>query len=219
MTSILPICCTGAAASGTRKFLPARLPRVPLVAAALILISSWLRQGPRSISFNTACGQTLVADHDHRLAAVGEAFQILALGGRESIIRMAYSLNERGILADETVQRAKQTLGGWIRHVHDPYVKRAQQEGYRSRAAYKLLGWIERDHLLRPGMTVVDLGAAPGGWCQVAVQKMVQAGPGDWRSICWTWRRCRASSSSWKAILPTPAALAMVEAELQDGQG
>ncbi len=55
--------------------------------------------------------------------------------------------------------------------MHDPYVKRAQQEGYRSRAAYKLLGLDERDHFLRPGMTVVDLGAAPGGWCQVAANK------------------------------------------------
>lgn len=56
--------------------------------------------------------------------------------------------------------------------MHDPYVKRAQQEGYRSRAAYKLLGLDERDHFLRPGMTVVDLGAAPGGWSQVAAAKV-----------------------------------------------
>lgn len=57
-------------------------------------------------------------------------------------------------------------------HVTDPYVKRAQQDGYRSRAAYKLLEIDARDHLLRPGMTVVDLGAAPGSWCQVAVEKL-----------------------------------------------
>jgi 23S rRNA (uridine2552-2'-O)-methyltransferase len=56
-------------------------------------------------------------------------------------------------------------------HVTDPYVKKARQDGYRSRAAYKLLEIDKRDHLLRPGMTVVDLGAAPGSWCQVAVQK------------------------------------------------
>jgi len=52
-------------------------------------------------------------------------------------------------------------------HVSDPFVKRARREGYRSRAAFKLLEIIERDRLVRPGMLVVDLGAAPGGWCQV----------------------------------------------------
>lgn len=77
------------------------------------------------------------------------------------------------------VQKAKRTKSGsaWMHeHVTDPYVKKAQQDGYRSRAAYKLLEIDTRDHLLRPGMTVVDLGAAPGSWCQVAVQKMRKQG-------------------------------------------
>jgi len=52
-------------------------------------------------------------------------------------------------------------------HVTDPYVRRAKKDGYRSRAAYKLLEVLEKDKLVRPGMTVVDLGAAPGGWSQV----------------------------------------------------
>lgn len=56
-------------------------------------------------------------------------------------------------------------------HVNDPYVQRAQKDGYRSRAAYKLLEIDERDHLLKSGMVVVDLGATPGGWSQVAVAK------------------------------------------------
>jgi 23S rRNA (uridine2552-2'-O)-methyltransferase len=56
------------------------------------------------------------------------------------------------------------------RHVNDPYVKRAQAEGYRSRAAYKLLDLHRRDRLFRPGMRVADLGAAPGGWSQVAAE-------------------------------------------------
>jgi 23S rRNA (uridine2552-2'-O)-methyltransferase len=56
----------------------------------------------------------------------------------------------------------------WMReHVSDPFVKRAKREGYRSRAAFKLQEIIERDRLVKPGMVVVDLGAAPGGWCQV----------------------------------------------------
>jgi 23S rRNA (uridine2552-2'-O)-methyltransferase len=59
----------------------------------------------------------------------------------------------------------------WLdRHVNDPYVKRAQQEGYRSRAVYKLLEIQEKDRILAPGMRVVDLGAAPGGWSQVAAR-------------------------------------------------
>jgi len=77
------------------------------------------------------------------------------------------------------VQKAKRTKSGsaWMHeHVTDSYVKKAQQDGYRSRAAYKLLEIDKRDHLFRPGMTVVDLGAAPGSWCQVAVQKMKRQG-------------------------------------------
>ena len=65
----------------------------------------------------------------------------------------------------------------WLReHFDDPYVKRAQAEGLRSRAAYKLDELIERDRLLRPGMTVVDLGAAPGGWSQVVRQRLGDSG-------------------------------------------
>ena len=60
------------------------------------------------------------------------------------------------------------TSGRWLQeHVNDPFVKQAQKEGYRSRSAYKLIQLNERDRLLRPGMRVVDLGSAPGGWSQV----------------------------------------------------
>jgi len=60
------------------------------------------------------------------------------------------------------------TSKAWMReHVTDPYVRRAKQDGYRSRAAYKLLEILEKDKLVRTGMTIVDLGAAPGGWSQV----------------------------------------------------
>ncbi len=65
----------------------------------------------------------------------------------------------------------------WLRrHVSDPYVKKAQKEGYRSRAAYKLLEIDQKHSLLKPGMTVLDLGAAPGGWSQVAAQKVMPGG-------------------------------------------
>jgi 23S rRNA (uridine2552-2'-O)-methyltransferase len=75
------------------------------------------------------------------------------------------------------MKRPKTSRAWWLdRHVHDPFVKLAQKEGYRSRAAYKLIGLDEKDRLLKPGMTVVDLGAAPGGWCQVAAKKVGEKG-------------------------------------------
>lgn len=59
----------------------------------------------------------------------------------------------------------------WLqRHFDDPYVQQAQREGYRSRAAFKLLEIQDKDQLIRPGQVVVDLGAAPGGWSQVAAR-------------------------------------------------
>ncbi|MHB1280260.1 MAG: RlmE family RNA methyltransferase [Acidithiobacillus sp.] len=57
----------------------------------------------------------------------------------------------------------------WLKeHFKDPFVQRAMKEGYRSRASYKLLEIQQKDHLIRPGMRVLDVGAAPGGWTQVA---------------------------------------------------
>ena len=61
----------------------------------------------------------------------------------------------------------------WLKeHFDDEYVLRAQQEGYRSRAVYKLIEMQKKDRLLKPGMTVIDLGAAPGGWSEYAVKKL-----------------------------------------------
>jgi 23S rRNA (uridine2552-2'-O)-methyltransferase len=65
----------------------------------------------------------------------------------------------------------------WLReHFSDPYVKKAQAEGLRSRAAYKLEELIARDKLLKPGMVVVDLGAAPGGWSQLVRRELGDSG-------------------------------------------
>jgi 23S rRNA (uridine2552-2'-O)-methyltransferase len=57
-------------------------------------------------------------------------------------------------------------------HLNDEFVKRAQKEGYRARAAYKLTEIDDKDKLIKPGMTIVDLGSTPGSWCQVAVQRL-----------------------------------------------
>ncbi len=72
----------------------------------------------------------------------------------------------------KTARRRKASSTRWLRRqLNDPYVQEAQRLGYRSRAAFKLREIDEKLGLLQPGMTVVDLGAAPGGWCQVAVEK------------------------------------------------
>jgi 23S rRNA (uridine2552-2'-O)-methyltransferase len=65
------------------------------------------------------------------------------------------------------------TSKAWMReHINDPYVQKAKSEGYRSRAAYKLMELDQKDRLLAPGQLVVDLGAAPGSWSQVAAAKL-----------------------------------------------
>jgi 23S rRNA (uridine2552-2'-O)-methyltransferase len=74
------------------------------------------------------------------------------------------------------MKRKAKTHAWHQQHVSDFYVRQANDQGWRSRAAFKLLEIDERDHLLKPGMTVVDLGCAPGGWCQVAVQRMQSQG-------------------------------------------
>ena len=73
--------------------------------------------------------------------------------------------------SSENLPMAKSKNRSWIKqHVKDPYVKQSQVDGYRSRASYKLLEIVEKDRLIRSGMTVVDLGSAPGGWSQVAAR-------------------------------------------------
>ena len=73
--------------------------------------------------------------------------------------------------------KPSKTSKQWMReHVNDPFVQLAQKEGYRSRAAYKLLEIDAKDRLLKPGAVVVDLGATPGGWSQVAAAKVGRSG-------------------------------------------
>jgi 23S rRNA (uridine2552-2'-O)-methyltransferase len=65
----------------------------------------------------------------------------------------------------------------WMQeHVNDPYVQKARKEGYRSRSSYKLMELSEKDRLIRPGMLILDLGSAPGGWSQVAGKMVGEKG-------------------------------------------
>lgn len=73
-------------------------------------------------------------------------------------------------------KRSKKSSHYMNQHVHDPYVQLAQAHGWRSRAVFKLIEIDEKDHLLKPGMTVVDLGSTPGSWSQYAVRRIQPGG-------------------------------------------
>lgn len=77
----------------------------------------------------------------------------------------------------ESMASRSKSSARWLKeHFSDPYVKRAQAEGWRSRAVFKLEELLQRDAILKPGMTVVDLGAAPGGWSQMVREKLGDKG-------------------------------------------
>jgi 23S rRNA (uridine2552-2'-O)-methyltransferase len=76
-----------------------------------------------------------------------------------------------------TNKRHKSNKGWLVEHVHDSWVQKAKTDGYRSRAAYKLIEIDDKDKLFRPGAIVVDLGAAPGSWCQVAAKRVGASDP------------------------------------------
>ncbi len=95
-------------------------------------------------------------------------------GGAKSGEKNSSGRGERNLkVRVKTAKGRKLSSTLWLqRQLNDPYVVRAKKDGYRSRAAYKLLEIDEKHRLLKPGLRVVDLGAAPGGWCQVAVPRV-----------------------------------------------
>lgn len=89
-------------------------------------------------------------------------------GGRDPKVRV------------KTARRRSSSSTRWLeRQLNDPYVAEAKRRGYRSRAAFKLLQLDDRFGFLRPGARVVDLGAAPGGWTQVAIERIAPPGAGQ----------------------------------------
>ncbi len=72
--------------------------------------------------------------------------------------------------------KSKSSKGWLTEHFDDEYVRRSQQDGYRSRAIYKLIEIDDKDRLIKPGMTIIDLGAAPGGWSEYCVKKLGKNG-------------------------------------------
>lgn len=76
----------------------------------------------------------------------------------------------------QKTRRQKKSNAWMNEHVHDTYVQRAKAEGWRSRAVFKLIEIDEKDHLMKAGMTVVDLGATPGSWCQYIARRIQPGG-------------------------------------------
>ena len=73
----------------------------------------------------------------------------------------------------KTAKKRTASSARWLaRHLNDPYVVKAKRDGWRSRAAFKLIEMDDKYHMLKPGQRVVDLGCAPGGWCQVAAERV-----------------------------------------------
>jgi len=102
----------------------------------------------------------------------------LIRGTMTAIERAAYSTQAAcSRIAALPMAKKRSSSKAWLReHREDPYVQQAQREGYRSRACYKLIELQEKDRLIRPGMTVIDLGSAPGGWSQVAAEQVGRRG-------------------------------------------
>lgn len=128
----------------------------------------------------------LVANGHDRFERMRQLAQVTTLGrgkwhgsGSNRSDRLRKGIMRAWMISDaesEPVARSKSSTR-WLReHFDDPFVKRAQAEGVRSRSTFKLEELIDRDQLLKPDMTVVDLGAAPGGWSQLVQQRLTGNG-------------------------------------------
>ena len=141
----------------------------------------------RGVHLGDQCiGNALAAYLQHCFQVVRLPAQEAGLGigerGRHTVINGALG-EAQGIMAAHLSRpsmpmatRSKSSQRWLKEHFSDPYVKKAQAEGLRSRAAYKLEELVERDHLLKPGMVVVDLGSAPGSWSQWVRQELDKMG-------------------------------------------
>src|SRR5690554_3034728 len=104
------------------------------------------------------------------------AYGAWAVEGKRQVIMPAGASRPSPTASHLPMARSKSSQRWLKEHFSDPYVKRAQAEGMRSRAVYKLEELVAKDRLLKPGMTVVDLGAAPGGWSQWVRQALGDSG-------------------------------------------
>lgn len=117
-------------------------------------------------------GQAIAADHDHWVQVVGICAVHLALGGGQLYLGHGGIINPMNAQA-KSYKVSSKVNKAWLHdHINDPFVKLANKEGYRARAAYKLKEIDETLHLVHPGQLVVDLGCSPGAWCQYLRRRM-----------------------------------------------
>src|SRR3954468_1464037 len=139
--------------------------------ALLFLRASWLRLNTETFNRSVSWSRSLLRIASRRQAGSESR------GSDSSVIRITAKPGRsaptkgRGRKLEYLSMARSKSSGQWLQeHVNDPYVKQAQRDGYRSRSSYKLLQLNEKDRLIRPGMLIVDLGCAPGGWSQVATR-------------------------------------------------
>ncbi len=116
-------------------------------------------------------GEAALAYRDYGIQGMGTSAQRAAFVGSE-VEHAGYLFGSCHSSGFWSMNRSRSSSAWLHEHVTDTYVQRARADGYRSRASYKLAEMDDRDHLIRPGEVVVDLGATPGGWSQVAAKRM-----------------------------------------------
>ena len=130
--------------------------------------------------FLYGCSQAVAADHDHGVKVVGIGTVFPAFGWGQFNMRHGayYPARKQALeISMKTKTKSSKVNKAWLnQHVNDPYVKAAQKDGYRARAAYKLKEIDEQWHLIQPGATVVDLGCAPGAWSQYLRRRLTAGG-------------------------------------------
>lgn len=149
-----------------RQFLQSGITGLPFPNPGADLDQLVVLQGALEL-IDDALGQPCVTHHHQRVQRVGMAPQVLFL-----LLRQVHrgSIVERDNPPRDMVKRSKSSARWLAEHASDEFVKRAQREGWRSRAVFKLAEIQQAERLLRPGMRCVDLGAAPGGWSQYAAR-------------------------------------------------
>jgi 23S rRNA (uridine2552-2'-O)-methyltransferase len=137
---------------------------------AVVALDAYLDQfvgGERAVRLiDDRLGEAVVTDHD-------DGFLVVGLGAEEFAL-LRIECFHAAILPDggPVMKRSAKTHIWHQRHANDFYVQKATKEGYRSRAAFKLMEIVDRDRLVHAGMRIVDLGSAPGGWCQIVSERL-----------------------------------------------
>jgi 23S rRNA (uridine2552-2'-O)-methyltransferase len=163
----LPIACTASAESRS-QIAAIHVPRASRSSVTARTLMSSCAFNERSISAITSSVRPLsptMTTGESRCASARNSLRRDGVSGIGGVYAKGFGSGVRLSKSHSSKQ--------WLRrHVSDPYVQRSKKEGYRSRSAYKLTEIDDRDKLLKPGMVVIDLGSAPGGWSQVLAKRV-----------------------------------------------